>query len=69
VVAELRAPRRDRKLPEEVTQTLDALAAAGEVTRAAAAKQGWRWTPKGLGLSPGTAATILGDLRADSLSR
>jgi antitoxin (DNA-binding transcriptional repressor) of toxin-antitoxin stability system len=68
VIAELRAPRRDRELPEEVTQTLDALAAAGEVTRAAAAKEGWRWTPKGLGLSPGTAATILDDLRADSLT-
>jgi antitoxin (DNA-binding transcriptional repressor) of toxin-antitoxin stability system len=68
VIAELRAPRRDRELPEEVTQTLDALAAAGEVTRAAAAKKGWRWTPNGLGLSPGTAATILDNLRADSLS-
>jgi len=69
VVAELRAPRRDRDLPEEVTQTLNALAAGGEVTRAAAAKTGWRWTPRGLGLSPGTAATILDDLRADSDSR
>jgi antitoxin (DNA-binding transcriptional repressor) of toxin-antitoxin stability system len=69
VVAELRAPRKDSELPEGIMQTLDALAAAGEVTRAAAAKRGWRWTAKGLGLSPGTAATILDDLRADSLSR
>jgi antitoxin (DNA-binding transcriptional repressor) of toxin-antitoxin stability system len=69
VVAELRAPGRDRDLPEELTQTLDALAAVGEVTRAAAAKKGWRWTPRGLGLSPGTAATILDDLRSDSDSR
>jgi len=63
VVAELRAPRTDRELPEGLTQTLDALAAAGEVTRAAAAKKGWRWTPQGLGLSPGTAATILDEDR------
>ncbi len=69
VVAELKAPRRDRELPEDVMQTLDALAAAGEVTRAAAGKKGWRWTAKGLGLSPGTAASILDDLRADSLNR
>jgi antitoxin (DNA-binding transcriptional repressor) of toxin-antitoxin stability system len=69
VVAELRAPQRDRELPEDLTQMLEALAAAGEVTRAAAAKKGWRWTPKGLGLSSGTAATILDDLRADSLGR
>ncbi len=69
MVAELRAPRTDRELPEGLTQTLDALAAAGEVTRAAAAKTGWRWTAKGLALSPGTVATILDDLRADSLSR
>ncbi len=69
VVAEIRAPRRDRELPEEPTQTLDVLAAVGEVTRAAAAKKGWRWAPQGLGLSPGTAATILDDLREDSPSR
>jgi antitoxin (DNA-binding transcriptional repressor) of toxin-antitoxin stability system len=68
-VAELRAPRQDRELPEDVSQTLDVLAAAGEVTRAAAPKKGWRWTPKGLGLSPGTAASILDDLRADSHRR
>jgi antitoxin (DNA-binding transcriptional repressor) of toxin-antitoxin stability system len=68
-VAELRATQRDRELPEDLTQTLDALAAAGEVTRAAAVKRGWRWGPKGLGLSPGTAATILDDLRADASGR
>jgi hypothetical protein len=69
VVAQLRAPGRDRGLPEEVRETLDALVAAGELTRAAAAKKGWRWTPKGLGLSPTTAAAILDELRGDSLSR
>ncbi len=40
VVAEIRAPGRDRELPEELTQTLDVWAAVGEVTRAAAAKKG-----------------------------
>lgn len=69
VVAALKPPRIDRDLPEDVMQTLDALAAAGEITRAATGKKGWRWTPKRLGLSPGTAASILDDLRADSLSR
>jgi len=69
VVAELRAPRTDRELPEGLTQTLDALAAAGEVTRAAASKKGWSWTAKGLALSPGTLETTLDHSRADSLSR
>jgi antitoxin (DNA-binding transcriptional repressor) of toxin-antitoxin stability system len=67
VIAELRAPTRDRDLPEDVMQVLESLAADGEVTRAQAAKKGWRWTAKGLGLRPGTAASILHDLRADSL--
>ncbi|HEX4628799.1 MAG TPA: type II toxin-antitoxin system prevent-host-death family antitoxin [Gemmatimonadales bacterium] len=67
VVAELKAPRKDRELSEDVMETLDALALAGELTRAAAGKRGWRWTAKGLGLRPGTAASILEDLRADSV--
>jgi len=68
VVAKLSTPRRDRALPEAVTQMLDGLAAAGEITRAAAARKGWRWTPTGLGLSSGAAA-VRDDLRADSRGR
>jgi antitoxin (DNA-binding transcriptional repressor) of toxin-antitoxin stability system len=67
VVAELKPPRIDRELPEGVAEALAALAVAGELTRAATGKKGWRWTAKGLGLSPGTAASILDELRADSL--
>lgn len=69
VVAELKPPRIHRKVSADVIQMLEALAAAGEVTRAAAAKKGWRWTTKGLGLRPGRAASILDDLRSDSRSR
>ena len=69
VVAELRAPRKKRELPEGIERTVEALAAAGELTRAAAAKRGWRWTPKGLGLSQGAAATLLDDLRRAYLRR
>jgi antitoxin (DNA-binding transcriptional repressor) of toxin-antitoxin stability system len=69
VVAELRAPRKKRELPEGIERTVEALAVAGELTRAAAAKRGWRWTPKDLGLSQGAAATLLDDLRRASLRR
>jgi antitoxin (DNA-binding transcriptional repressor) of toxin-antitoxin stability system len=69
VVAELKPPRRDLELPEDAMQALAALAAAGEVTRAAAGKKGWRWTARGLGLPRGTAASVLDDLRADALNR
>src|SRR5260370_28385719 len=69
VVAEVRAPRKKRELPEGIERTVEALAVAGELTRAAAAKRGWRWTPKGLGLSQGAAATLLDDLRRAHLRR
>jgi len=67
VIAELRPPPVDGAPPEDVLETLAALAAAGEITRAAMGKKGWRWAVKGLGLGSGTAASILDDLRADSL--
>lgn len=69
VVAELKAPRKDRELPEDARQALSALAAVGEVSQAVATKKGWRWNPKGLGLGPGITASILNDLRADGLER
>jgi prevent-host-death family protein len=69
VVAELKPPRMARELPEDVAAALAALAAAGEVTRAAVDKKGWRWAVKGLGLGPGTAAGILDDLRGDAPDR
>jgi len=69
VIAELKAPRKDPDLPEDAMEALDALAAAGDVTRPAARKKGWRWTAKGLGLSRGAAASILDDRRADARDR
>jgi len=64
VIAELKPLRINRELPEDVPEALGALAAAGEVTRAATKNKRWRSTAKGLGLSPGTVASILDDLRA-----
>ena len=69
VIAELKAPRKDPDLAEDAMEALAALAAAGDVTRPAARKKGWRWTPKGLGLSRGAATSILDDLRADARDR
>ena len=63
VIAELHAPRADRNAAEDIAESLDRLAAAGEVSRATSRKEGWRWKPAGLGLRPGAAARILSDLR------
>lgn len=63
VIAELHAPRTDRNSAEDIAESLDRLAAAGEVSRATSRKRGWRWKPAGLGLRPGAAARILSDLR------
>lgn len=67
VVAELRPARRQRHGGEGIEETLDALAAAGEVTRASLGKRGWRWKPKGLGLPAGTARRLLDLVREDRL--
>ena len=66
-IAELRRPVPRAAGAEDRDAALDALAATGEVTRARGATiQGWRWTTRGLGMKPGSAARILGELRADS---
>ena len=65
VIAELRPARRQPGLPDETDDLLDALADAGEITRARLPRAGWRWTSRGLGLSPGTAARVLDELRQD----
>ena len=69
VIAELHAPRRERHVDDDVEETLDRLAAAGEVTRAVSRKRGWQWKPSGLGLRSGTAARVLNALRADDPGR
>jgi len=64
VVAELR-PARPLPPPSEAEDTLQQLAAEGEVTRARQSKGRWRWKTKGLGLPTGTADGLLEDLRSD----
>lgn len=65
VIAELRPARRERPVSDDVQEILDALAEAGEVTRASTAKAGWTWNVRGLGLPPGTARALLDQVRAD----
>lgn len=65
VVAELR-PARQPGLPAgPLDDVLDALAEAGEITRAVSKKAGWTWKTKGLGLPRGKAVELLDELRAD----
>ena len=64
VVAELR-PARELPPPLESNDALQALADAGEVTRARQSKGRWRWKAKGVGLKKGTAERLLDEIRAD----
>ncbi len=64
VVAELRPARRPAP-SSEADDVLQALAEAGEITRARLPKRGWRWKVRGLGLPRGTAQAILNDLRGE----
>lgn len=68
VVAEIRPAVRRPAPPDTLEETLDALARAGEISRARLGKQGWRWAPRGLGLSPGSAQALLDELRAERSS-
>lgn len=63
VVAELRPCRRQTPVPDRLDALLDALAAAGEITRAAQPKADWTWRSRGLGLPSGTTQALLDDLR------
>ena len=65
VVAELRPARRQAPVGGGVEEILEALAAAGEITRAACPKGDWVWHSRGLGLAPGTAQALLDELRQD----
>jgi antitoxin (DNA-binding transcriptional repressor) of toxin-antitoxin stability system len=66
VVAELRPPRSEAPVQgDELDQAMEALAAAGEVQPARAKKEGWRWSPRGVALPPGTAAAVLDEIRSD----
>jgi antitoxin (DNA-binding transcriptional repressor) of toxin-antitoxin stability system len=65
VVAELRPSNRQTPIGDRLENLLDALAAAGEVSRAAQPKGNWTWRSRGLGLSPGTSQGLLDELRQD----
>jgi antitoxin (DNA-binding transcriptional repressor) of toxin-antitoxin stability system len=65
VIAELRPARRQPVSELGVEDRLQALADAGDITRASRPKGEWTWKVKGLGLAPGTAARVLDEIRAD----
>ena len=65
VVAELRPARRSLPRPDVLEEALDALADGGQVTRAMLPKKGWTMRCQGLGLPPGTATTLLDEVRGD----
>ena len=65
VVAELRPARRQTPVTGPLDDVLEALAASGEISRAAQPKGDWSWRSRGLGLPPGTAQAVLEELRQD----
>jgi antitoxin (DNA-binding transcriptional repressor) of toxin-antitoxin stability system len=65
VVAELRPARRQPGVPDDLDGLLDALGDSAEITRASLPKVGWTWHVEGLGLPPGTAQRLLGEVRAE----
>ena len=65
VVAELRPARRHAPIADRVEELLEALAASGEITRAAQTKGDWTWGSRGLGLPPGAAQVLLDELRQE----
>lgn len=69
VVAELRPARRQGPAREDLDDLLDDLATAGQVTRSSLPKGRWTWRVKGLGLPPGTARTLLDELRNEHEER
>ena len=52
---------------ERFEDTLDALAAAGAVTRAAQPKRDWMWRSRGLGVPAGSADALLDELSETAL--
>jgi antitoxin (DNA-binding transcriptional repressor) of toxin-antitoxin stability system len=67
VVAELRSSRRQTPVADRLEEVLDALAASGEITRAAQPKGYWTWHSRGLGLPSGAAQRLLDELRQERL--
>jgi hypothetical protein len=65
VVAELRPSRRQAPVADLLEEILDALAASGEITRAAQPKGDWTWRSRGLGLPSGAGQMLLDELRQE----
>jgi antitoxin (DNA-binding transcriptional repressor) of toxin-antitoxin stability system len=65
VVAELRPSRRQTPVANRLEELLEALAASGEITRAAQPKDDWTWRSRGLGLPSGAAQALLDELRQE----
>jgi antitoxin (DNA-binding transcriptional repressor) of toxin-antitoxin stability system len=65
VVAEIRPAHHQVPRGAGLEDALDRLADSGEITRSSETKQGWEWTPRGLGLAAGAAARLLEELRED----
>ena len=63
VVAELRPAHRQFGAPNSMDELLDSLAERGELTRASLSKRRWKWNARGLGLTVGSAITLLNELR------
>ena len=65
VVAEIRPSQRQIPIADRLEELLDALAASGEVSRAAQPKGNWTWRSRGLGLPSGAAQALLDELRQE----
>ena len=65
IVAELRPVRRQALAAGPLDDVLEALAASGEISRAAQPRGDRSWRSRGLGLAPGTAQALLDELRED----
>ena len=65
VVAELGPSSRRTPVGERLEESLEVLAATGEISRAAQPKGDWTWRSRGLGLPAGAAQTLLDEMRQE----
>lgn len=65
VIAELRPAQGRWHAEAPFAAAAAALTETGELTAPVLPKHGWTWSVRGLGLSPGVAASLLDDVRAD----
>ncbi|MGO9605611.1 MAG: type II toxin-antitoxin system Phd/YefM family antitoxin [Candidatus Binataceae bacterium] len=65
VVAELRPTRRRLGSADSLDEILRSLTERGDLTRASLPKGRWKWKAKGLGLTAGSTAGLLNEIRSD----